>query len=271
MRKFTLHTLLAASFGLTFMLTSGSAVAGNFHVSPIRLDIGPVATSGVLTIRNDSPEDTVVVQAKLLKWSQSAGEDVTVPTTELIVNPPIFTLKPGGQQLIRIGSRESRLVDNGSELSYRIVLAEVPQVRGPDFRGVNVALQVSIPIFFSPTLGLSVAAPQITVDRNADGEVIARVENRSPKSLKINQASLLDRATKTQLADVSRTRYVLANSTAVLTFKGAVPVPSSFTLQLVADSGVYTLDVTESRVPALPTPATATGTVTSPVGAVSPK
>ena len=50
-----------------------NALAGTFHVSPLRVDVGGISRSGVITIRNDSPTDSVVIQTRSFKWSQLDG------------------------------------------------------------------------------------------------------------------------------------------------------------------------------------------------------
>lgn len=249
-RRFGMAFVACLSFAC--LLANGSAVAGNFRVTPVRLDIGAFAKSGILTIQNDSADGTVVIQAKPLKWTQSDGQDVTVPTSELIVNPPIFTLKPGAQQVVRIGARDARLTEgNASELAYRLVLAEVPQAPSANFRGVNVALNISIPVFFAPTaMAVAIAPPQINASRDADGKINVNLINRSATSFKILKARLLDRMTQQPVAEIDSLRYALAGSFTTWTFK---PLPvTNYTLSVLSDREVYTLEIDASTPPSLP-------------------
>src|SRR4249920_2225792 len=104
MRTQLLQHLAAALIGL---LTAGSALAGSFQVSPVRIELTPSAPTAPINVRNESTTDTVVVQLRAVSWKQENGEDNYAPSTELIATPPIFTLQPGGSQTVRVGLRRA--------------------------------------------------------------------------------------------------------------------------------------------------------------------
>jgi fimbrial chaperone protein len=68
----------------------------------------------------------------------------------VLANPPIFTVPPGGSQLIRAGLR--RPPDARRELTYRIFLQELPPPPNPDFSGAKMLMRVSLPVFVVPAL-----------------------------------------------------------------------------------------------------------------------
>ena len=242
---------LTICIGVASCMLGRAAVAGNFEVSPIRLDFDAGTRSSVLTIRNDSAEDTVVIQAKVFKWTQQDGRELTTPTTDLIVNPPIFTLKSGALQIVRVGPRASALTEsNRTELSYRIVLAEVPKQPSAEFRGVGVALSLSIPIFFPPKETADQPLPAIDASRDADGRVIASVNNTGTRSFKVIKVTLTDSATQQPLDEVAQVRYLLANSKFSWTFRPPLPAPANFTVSVLSDRGVHSIDVKERRIDA---------------------
>ncbi len=143
-RSLLLSTLAAAA---AFGLSPLPAHAGTFSISPIRVDLGSGAKTGVVTVRNEEPAD-VVVQATVVQWEQEAGTDKLTPTQDLLVSPAVFTLTPKGSQLVRVALR--RDADPKRELSYRLLLQEVPQTAKPDFTGLTVALQISLPVWVAP-------------------------------------------------------------------------------------------------------------------------
>jgi len=118
--------------------------AGSFMVDPVRIDLDASQRSSSLMLRNDDQEPTVI-QVLLMAWSQVDGEDVYTPTKDVLVTPPIVTIQPGAEQMLRLALR--RPIDTQKELSYRVFLQEVPSPPRPGFRGLQVALRVSIPIF----------------------------------------------------------------------------------------------------------------------------
>ncbi len=102
------------------------------------------ARSAALTVRNDDRE--VLVQAEVMLWEQVDGEDRLTPTRDLLVSPAVFTLPPNGSQLVRVALRNPP-ADTTRELSYRLILQEVPQPANPDFTGLQVTLRLSVPVF----------------------------------------------------------------------------------------------------------------------------
>lgn len=130
------------------LLACTSAQAGTFVVSPVRATLTVSQQVGALTVRNDSAEPTVV-QLEVLSWSQQDAKDIYEPTREILATPPIFTVPPGGSQIVRVGLR--RAPDPERELSYRLYLQEVPPPPKPDFQGLQVALRIGIPVFVLPS------------------------------------------------------------------------------------------------------------------------
>jgi fimbrial chaperone protein len=137
----------AATILLLIALRPEIVAAGSFQVNPIRVDMSAGVTTAALTIRNDG-EEPVVVQLSVAAWSQESGEDKYGATIEALVTPPIATIAPGAQQVVRVGLR--RTPDPRQELAFRLFVQEVPPPPKPDFNGLQVALRVSLPIFVAP-------------------------------------------------------------------------------------------------------------------------
>lgn len=130
-----------------FGILPATAVAGSFQVNPIRIELGKGATNAVIKVRNDGDE-AVVIQASVLAWTQSNGQDAYTPTTEALVTPPVMTVAPGAEQVVRVGLR--RGPDPQRELAYRVFLQEVAPPPKPGFSGLQVALRVGLPVFVAP-------------------------------------------------------------------------------------------------------------------------
>lgn len=125
-------------------LSPAQAVAGTFSITPVRVDLSTKAGTGVVTLRNQE-DQPVVVQAEAHAWQQVDGVDQLAPTRDVLVTPAVFTVPPKGAQVVRIALR--READAATELSYRLVLTEVPPQAAPGFTGLNFALQMSLPVF----------------------------------------------------------------------------------------------------------------------------
>jgi fimbrial chaperone protein len=142
-RRRTTAALLAIA-----ALAASAANAGSFQVNPIRVDLSSSISSGAITVRNDGAEP-VVVQASVLEWSQADGGDVYAPTGDALATPPIATIAPGAEQIVRVGLR--RGADAKRELTYRLFLHEVPPPPRPGFTGLQVALRIGVPVFVAPS------------------------------------------------------------------------------------------------------------------------
>jgi fimbrial chaperone protein len=159
----------AAALGLS----PAPARAGSFSVSPVRVELSVQAQTGALTIRNQQDEP-VVVQAEGLLWEQANGEDKLSPTKDVLVSPAVFTLPANGSQLVRVALR--RPADAQRELSYRLILTEVPPEAAPGFTGLNIALRLSVPIFVEPTQP-SAAQLEWSASRNGEGALAVTARN----------------------------------------------------------------------------------------------
>lgn len=131
-------------FALLFPCTG---VAGSFSVNPVRIDLSESVLNAVIHVENSSGT-SVTIQLTTMLWSQENNKDQLRPTREIISTPQIFKLKPGATQLVRVGTL--RKPDNEKELTYRLLLEEIPPLPPPDFKGLQVALKISMPIFFKP-------------------------------------------------------------------------------------------------------------------------
>jgi fimbrial chaperone protein len=125
---------------------TGNAAA--LSLVPVRIALTAKQPISAITVRNDGDEPTVV-QLEVAHWSQTDGKDVYATTAEILATPPIFTVPPGGSQLVRIGLR--RAPDTQHELTYRVFLQEVPPPPTSEFKGLRVALRFGVPVFVAAT------------------------------------------------------------------------------------------------------------------------
>jgi fimbrial chaperone protein len=129
---------------------AGSANASTFNIAPIRAELAGGHRTEALTLVNadDAP---VVVQVRVVAWSQKDGVEKLEDTHELLVTPPVLQIPANGQQIVRVALR--REPDASQELTYRVIFEEVPQAAPKDFVGLRVALRLSIPVFVAPAHG----------------------------------------------------------------------------------------------------------------------
>jgi fimbrial chaperone protein len=187
-------------------LPSMPACAGSFAISPIRLDLSAAARTAAVTVRNEDRE--VLVQAEAVLWEQVDGEDRLTPTRDLLVSPAVFTLPPNGSQLVRVAIRGIP-ADGARELSYRLILQEVPQPASPEFTGLQVTLRLSLPVFIAAA---GTAGPDVTWSATtADDRLVVTARNLGDVHARIHRFSV---------APVSDTETTLAQPVAAYLLPG---------------------------------------------------
>lgn len=149
---------LSPKRGLKFLLPAAClaalacthAQAGSFSVSPVRIFMEARERATGVTIINEGDTD-LVMQAELFEWKQKPdGTDELLPTQDLVLAPPILKLAKGARQVVRLANL--RPPTPGQQLTYRLVVREVPEALQPTKPGVQiqVALAFSMPVFITP-------------------------------------------------------------------------------------------------------------------------
>ena len=139
--------VLLVVFGLAMLPCAGTA--GQFSVSPVRIFVAAKDRTTAVTITNESDAE-LVMQADVFQWKQTptGQEDLTL-TEDMIVAPPIIKLAPRARQVIRLAML--RAVPPDQQLTYRLIVREVPEAKPPQ-PGVQLQISVvfSMPVFISP-------------------------------------------------------------------------------------------------------------------------
>ena len=179
--------IIQAAYGL-FLLVAGVSVvsAASIGVSPVRATLSANQKIETITVRNTGTEP-MSVQLEVMSWSQQDGEDVFTATREVLANPPIFTVPPGGSQLVRAGLR--RAPDARRELTYRIFLQELPPPPSPDFNGAKMLMRVSLPVFVLPEVAAQPAL-RWQAARTSDGALKISLTNIGNAHVQIANFSL---------------------------------------------------------------------------------
>lgn len=126
------------------------AEAGAFSISPVRIQMSPRERVIAVSITNEG-ETEVALQADLYTWGQSEeGVDALQPTEELILAPPIIRLAAKARQVVRLALL--RPVDLERQLTYRLIVREVPELTQPKEQTLQVpiTLALSMPVFVTP-------------------------------------------------------------------------------------------------------------------------
>lgn len=217
-----------------FCLGCGAAHAGALQVSPlgIRLtDQHPIAT---LRVRNVDARE-VILQADVFTWTQPDGNDVYAATDEVVVIPPIFSLAPGAQQLLRVGLPDA-MPTSGVERAFRVFLRELHPPEGQSDGQLNLALRIGLPIFVPPP-GDARTGDLVWDLVRAEGSPSAlRVRNRSAEHIKITAIRFLTEQGSLAV-EVRTLRYCLPGAEATIALPALETAGEVSEIQVIFKSG----------------------------------
>ena len=178
----------AAGFAAFLLICTGYAVPAfaGIDISPVLVEMSEKQNKQVVRISNTG-ETPKSFQVDVVAWSQSDEErEIYTPTDELLAVPPLFTLQPGAQQVVRIGLM--RDADTDTELAYRVFFTELepPQLDEKTVSSINIRLRFGIPVFVAP---LAPAAPQVQlVNMKTIGEhTFMELKNVGNVRVKVNE------------------------------------------------------------------------------------
>lgn len=206
-----------ASFlaGVALALASGQVLPYAFGVSPIRLDLGPAARSGAISVSNDD-RVPLSFQMKLLRWTQNdKGEDVYEDSKDLVYFPRLMSIEPKQKRVIRVGTQAP---PGPEELAYRIAIEEMtPLEEGSRGAAVAVRMRFAVPIFVAPLApAVKTEVQNLAVSR---GELRFVVANTGNQHVRVEAAKL--RRGERALGEVAGW-YILAGAQRAFT----LPIPA---------------------------------------------
>jgi len=130
----------------------GPAQAASLQVSPIRVEFEPTEQAQALNLSNNGTEP-LEAQVRVQRWSQADGREVLSPADDIVASPAIVRIAPGQRQVVRLV--RAHPVAGGKELSYRVLVDELPKQQSQQEGGLKVLLRYSIPVFVAATRQLA--------------------------------------------------------------------------------------------------------------------
>ncbi len=171
------------------MLFPLAAQAADVTLMPVNVRLDRSNDRATVQVMNNGQEP-VLMQAEAIAWNRVGGLDVDGPTSDLIVNPPVFTVQPGQTQVLRLGLRRNQ--ELAQEGTYRIVLREVPMPRPSDAinvaGSVRVLVTMRVPVYVAPAKVSR--SEQWKVTRAMNGDLLAEVANTGNVHLKVGELRL---------------------------------------------------------------------------------
>ncbi len=225
------------------LCAAGAASAGSFSIDPVRIQLSEAKPSAVMRVENrgDAP---ITVQLQAMSWTQSGNQDQLAISRELLATPPVFRLRPGQVQVVRVALLGP--VDAKRERAFRLLLDEVPPPPAAEFRGLQMALRISMPVFVQARTPAAASLAATVVER--DGQRQLHLINRGHAHLQLTGLQLQAEPSSTpSLYSHDKTLYLLPGQ------QRELPLPGQFSL---AAGQVLNLRAqTESGAQAWPVPA----------------
>lgn len=194
--------LIARLVRLVAALAAAAAIpahAGDFGVSPIRIELDQKTKSALITVTNDDSKP-LAFQARALVWTQAEnGADKYMDTTDLVYFPQQFKIAPGESRVVRLGYKVPATQD---EKTYRLFIEELADAsREPTQTGIAVTLRFGVPVFSRPTAA------------RMSGDAALAVSARDVRALLKNTGNVHFRPASVRLVGLSAAGEVLFDQT----------------------------------------------------------
>lgn len=227
----------------SLLCVASAASAGSFSIDPVRIQLSEAKPSSVMRVENRG-DATITVQLQAMNWTQSGNQDQLTVSRELLATPQVFRLRPGQVQVVRVALLGP--VDATRERSFRLLLDEVPPAPAADFRGLQMALRISMPVFVQARTPAAASLAATVVER--DGQRQLQLFNRGHAHLQLTGLQLQSQpAAVPSLYSHDKTLYVLPGQ------RRELPLPAQF--PLVAGQVLNLQAHTESGAQEWPVPA----------------
>lgn len=201
--------------GLLFAGFSLPALAGNMSVYPLRAVMDGSRTSEVLTLRN-LDKKPMLVQPTVVRWTQKDGKDVHEPTRDILISPALVEIQPGESQVVRLALRRAQ--EAGEELSYRVLLKEVPRTSSASGATLEIAMNISLPVFVLPKAGSAKPLLELTDARpEATGKSEGlRVTLRNSGNAHVQVTKFALRESSSPLGEYNSMFYILPGNSSTI-------------------------------------------------------
>jgi len=138
MKRFLLAILAVVSLTMP-------ANSATLRVAPVSLEVTNGAVASTVRIWNDDREP-LHVQVRIFRSIERGGQTVLEPTQDVVASPPITSLQPGSENIIRVVRVSSQPLQ-GRE-TYRLIIDELPDPSAQKAGTVSILVRHAIPVTF---------------------------------------------------------------------------------------------------------------------------
>ncbi len=189
-------------------LIPAAHAANSLMIWPIDPAINPEDKASELWLENRG-NATTIMQVRIFSWLQVGGQEQYQTQQQVVASPPMVRLEPGQKQLVRLIKQTPP--DAGREMSYRVVLDEIPTPRTPgeNQAGLTFQMRYSVPLFvYGNGVTSDSARPQLSWQQiDSGGRRWLELTNRGNGHARLSNVTIGGRRIGNGLFG-----YVLANS-----------------------------------------------------------
>ncbi len=200
-------TFAAFSTALSLIAAPASGFAASLQVSPTSLEVTAPGAATTLTLNNpgDAP---LKAQIRVYRWCLVNGEERLDPATGVVASPPMATLQPKTNYVVRVVRVSKQPVI--AEETYRLVVDEIPDRTNLPNRSVAMAFRYSVPVFFMTKDG---GAPNLAwSSQTRNGKTFVSATNTGTRRVRLADLQISDGKGKPVTIAKGLAGYVLARS-----------------------------------------------------------
>lgn len=219
--------------------------AGSLQVLTPTLDVASPGSTALLILRN-SGSRPINARFRVFKWTQIDGRDQLTETQDLGASPKFNQIGPGLEQVrkfVRINKNDAL----GSEMSYRLLIEELPNVN-TNFKG-RFTGAYTVPVFFGPDHSTS---PTLSIMAQiGQGEVRLTATNFGNKRTLLSNLQIISAKGDPIVRQDGPIGYTLGHSSISWTFPAAdsrIPLEST-SIIFETDAGPVSADLAISPLP----------------------
>jgi fimbrial chaperone protein len=229
---------IVAALAVSVVALVASPSSAAIGVTPLNAILAPGATSASFTITNPETVERIV-QPQVFRWEHVNGKDQLTKSSDWIVNPPIASIAPLGQRVVRMAMRHR--VASTEETAYRLILTEV---NAKEATGVGVAVNtnLSLPIFLEPA-GVSKKKPEWSAARGAAHQIVVTLKNTTAVHVHVSRFVLRDPSGKTLQVDAPSYVFAGESRSWTLVLDKSAPDSRSLVVEANLDEGVQTIPI----------------------------
>jgi fimbrial chaperone protein len=167
-----------------------AALAGEFSVTPIRVELKGGAMSETITVTNHAKEK-LRLAVRLMEWTQDAtGADVYVESNDLVYFPRQMDVEAEGKRLVRVGLKVPAAT---VERTYRLFIEEQPDPAADATRArVAFYFRFGVPVFLPPVAPRP--QPEMLEPTVKAGKLSLVVKNDGNQHFRLAKVSVKDSA-----------------------------------------------------------------------------